>query len=119
MRRPVSKFVIPCTALVVLLSALANAATDLPPGYEVATQVVKFSDLNLNDPKAVVTLYRRIATAADAVCEPVDLQMIESRTRLRRCERKAIADAVRDVHSPSLTSFYMTTTDHMEFTMAR
>jgi UrcA family protein len=118
MRLPVSKFAIPCTAWVVLLSPFAHAASDLPPGYEVVTQKVTFADLNLNDTQGVVALYQRIANAADAVCEPVDSRVIETQFQVRRCERQAIAQAVRDVNSSLLTRYYMTTTNQKtELTM--
>ena len=115
MRRPVSKFAIPCTAFAVLLSPLANAATDLQYAYESVSQLVKFEDLNLNDPKGVATLYKRITTAADSVCEPVNSRIIETQARTRRCARDAIAHAVRDVNSSSLTSYHMTATNQVTF----
>jgi len=124
MRRPVSKFAIPCTALAVLLSPLAmmaqaSATTDLRYDYETVSRLVKFADLNLNDPKAVVTLYERITTAADSVCEPVNSRIIETQAHIRHCQREAIAQAVRDVNSSSLTSYYMTATNRVTFTVVR
>lgn len=116
--RFISKFAIPGAALAVLVSPLAGAGTDLSPNYEVVSRLVKFADLNLSDPKAVVTLYQRIRTAADSVCEPVNSRIIETQAHIRRCERLAIAQAVRDVNSSSLTSFHMAATNQTVFTAA-
>jgi UrcA family protein len=105
--RPATKFVVPCTALAVLLSPLGFAATTaISPGYEAVTRVVKFDDLDLTKAKAVVTLYGRIKSAAGEVCKPSGSRAFDSVLRVRRCTKRAIDQAVGDVNSPGLTSLH-------------
>jgi UrcA family protein len=114
MRRPASKFVIPCTILAVLLSPLSSAATAVWPRYEVVTRTVNFADLDLTNSKAIATLYGRIKSAADRVCgsdEPTSLQTLRS---VRRCTKEAIDQAVKDVSSSGLTTFHAAVTNQMD-----
>jgi UrcA family protein len=115
MRRPASKFVIPCTVLAVLLSPLGSAATTVWPRYEVTTRTVNFADLDLTNGKAIATLYGRIKSAADTVCEsnePLSLQTLRS---VRRCTKEAMDRAVKDVSSPGLTTFHAAVANQMDF----
>ncbi len=111
MRLPASKFVIPCMALIIFLSPLGFAATTLSPGYVSVMQIVKFADLDLTDTRAVEVLYERIKSAADKVCEPADSRSVETLVHVRRCMKHAVAQAVRDVNSPGLTSLHMAATN--------
>jgi UrcA family protein len=115
MCRPASKFVIPCTLLAVLLTPLGVAAVPVWPGYEPVTRIVNFADLDLTDTKAVATLYARIRSAANIVCEPADARSEDTLSSVRRCTKRAIAQAVKDVNSSGLTTFHMTATNPADF----
>jgi UrcA family protein len=108
-------FVIPCIALSVFLSPLGVAATALSPGYETVTHTVNFADLDLTNGRAVATLYARIKSAADKVCEPVAAQPYEPSVSVRRCKEQAITQAVEDVNSSGLTSLHVAATNQADF----
>ena len=109
-----SRFALPCLTLAVLLSPLATTSAAAASSYEVATSTVKFSDLNLNTPEDVATLYARIKAAADEVCEPIDSRSIDTFIRVRRCKEQAISRAVADAQSSQLMSFHMATTNQVD-----
>jgi UrcA family protein len=116
MRRNVMSLVFP---LAVLLSPLCHAQPVAEPGYEIATHIVKYSDLNLADSRGIATLYQRIKSAAIEVCEPaVASRIIETRPHQRRCERTAVEQAVREVNEPKLTELHRSATNPMDFAMA-
>ncbi|GAC1305822.1 MAG: hypothetical protein NVSMB10_10060 [Steroidobacteraceae bacterium] len=89
-------------ALAVRVAAAAPAAygTDLPHS------VVKYGDLIVSSPQGAAVLYRRIAAAAGAVCHPLDDKRLGSRSLVRDCIDKAIADAVAKVSQPALNDVY-------------
>jgi UrcA family protein len=104
MRRIVSKVVVP---MALVLSPLCHAETTLQPGYETATRTVNFADLDLNGAEGVTALYNRIRFAAEQVCvTPLLARVIDLAQRQQRCQQQAIAEAVREVNSPSLTRLH-------------
>jgi UrcA family protein len=113
--------VIPCLALAGLLSPLvatANAAANIH-GYESATRVVNFSDLDINTPRGASTLYSRIMSAAKDVCAPADFRFVDSVMRQRHCEEKAIGQAVADVKSSQLLTLHMAATNQTNVAVNR
>lgn len=122
MSRSVNKFVIPCVALAALLGPLAATAATAAAAtskLEIVMRTVKYGDLNLGNPKEVEALYKRITVAANSVCEPEDSRTLELRSTVQQCQRQAIADAVKNVNSPALTSLYMVTSHRIELAMAQ
>jgi len=115
MRRIANKFVIPCSALAVLLSPLAAANTIVSRGYGVASQTVNFADLDLTNSKGVATLYRRIRFAADKVCDSNEPTSLSKQIHVRICAKEAIDRAVNDVNSHALTSLHLAVAGHMDF----
>src|SRR5690348_13780008 len=108
MRPIVSKLVVP---MAVLLSPLCHADTVLEPGYEAATHTVKFADLDLSEHEGVITLYRRIKSAAVEVCvTPLVSGVVDLDARERRCQRRAIDQAITAVNAPALTRLHMSLT---------
>lgn len=82
---------------------LYNAARADEP---VATQVVRFKDLNLNSSEGAAALYGRIKRAANQVCghwDNVDLSQLHA---VQTCINDAVSRAVAEVNSPMLTSLY-------------
>ncbi len=101
-----------CLVVAGVLSPFASAAA--ASSDEVATRTVKFGDLNLNRPEDVVTLYSRIKSAANQVCEPWDSRAVDTIVRSRHCKERAIGQAVADVKSSQLLTFHMATTSQIE-----
>ena len=71
------------------------------------TQVtVNYRDLAVNTPQGATMLYKRIRSAADGVCSPLDHGDLASKAHKRACMDGAIADAVVRVGEPQLLSVY-------------
>ena len=116
MRLRPTQFVIPCMALIIFLSPFAGAATGPRPGYEPVTRIVNFADLDLTNTRAVATLYQRIKSAADHVCEPpAGAGSFETILEIRRCKQQAVAQAVKDVNSSGLTNLHLAATNQAAF----
>lgn len=74
---------------------------------EGSSTVVKFGDLNLQNPAGVEALYRRIQGAANRVCgDARDIKVLNDIAR-RECVETAVAKAVRDVNNRNLTALYV------------
>jgi UrcA family protein len=74
----------------------------------VATDSVKvrYEDLNLTTPAGSATLLRRITQAAKVVCPEYPAGDVRRIKIFRPCYREAVANAVANVHQPSLTALY-------------
>jgi UrcA family protein len=116
-----SRLVIPCLALGALLGPLTarGAPTVTTRGAEAASRIVRFGDLNLDSHSGIETLYTRIKSAAKEVCEPLMFSSSHTYLRLRRCQERAVGQAVADVQSSQLTTFHMSMTDPMAAARAR
>jgi UrcA family protein len=82
-------------------------ASTPPAGEEVRRIVVRFGDLNLEQPAGVAALYRRLKLAAKQVCgesEPPGSAITSA--AWRACEAQAVDRAVVTVDRPSLTAYY-------------
>jgi UrcA family protein len=99
-----------------LLSPLCPADTradaQISAGTEAVTRAVRFADLNLAKDAGIATLYRRIKTAAQNVCEPDRSGRKDAMVDSRRCQKRAIEQAVKDVHSTELTRMHMNLTNN-------
>ncbi len=76
-------------------------------GDAVATELVRFGDLNLSTPGAVRTLYDRIQAAAHALCGPAEIT--GSRivpTAWKACVSDSVRHAILTVNRPELTAYY-------------
>lgn len=98
-------------ALAVCLAALSSVCcvaaqageTDEP---QFLKTTVKYADLNLATSQGAEALYRRIRWAAERVCSPADVKDLGALTSRKDCIEKAMAEAVTDVGSPTLTAVY-------------
>jgi UrcA family protein len=86
------------------VSGLASPSGLFDPS---TSRKVEFGDLDLTRAAGVATLYSRIRTAARAVCEPMDLVLLNLLRDRTDCRPDAIARAVADVNAPLLTSYYL------------
>jgi UrcA family protein len=81
--------------------AIASAAYSDSPNSVIATKVVRFNDLKLDQSGDVAALYARIRHAAAQVCSSGPGSATQ-----RDCFEKAIATAVARVNNPSLTAYH-------------
>jgi UrcA family protein len=90
-------------------SSMAHAAT---PTDDVASVAVQYSTADLSSDEGARNLYRRIATAAQAVCPNADPRDLDAFALSKSCQSEAIARAVRDVRSPRLAAVSGTRTNN-------
>jgi UrcA family protein len=82
-------------------SSMAHAATTAD---EVPSVAVQYSTIDLSSDEGALNLYRRIATAAQAVCPNADPRDLDAFALSKSCRSEAIARAIRDVRSPRLAA---------------
>lgn len=85
-------------------AASALVSTD---GTTVPTRVVvNYGDLDLTQPEAAETLYRRIGWAARRACDEPAGGELTQMSRYKTCYRMAVADAVNKVNAQTLTALH-------------
>ncbi|HET9862074.1 MAG TPA: UrcA family protein [Steroidobacteraceae bacterium] len=69
---------------------------------------VRFSDQRVNSPAEAEALYKKLRSAAREVCDANagGHRTLEVRTRVDRCVKSVLADAVSKINQPLLTSVY-------------
>jgi UrcA family protein len=90
------------------VSAGANAANATDSIGIPLSHPVSYSDLDLTRTAGAETLYRRIKSAADAVCSPLDGARITAKVNRIACISGAVERAVKQVNEPLLTRYYFT-----------
>ena len=65
---------------------------------------VRFADLDVSTPAGASALYARITHAAHKVCDNGEIRDLTAHAVSASCEREAVAQAVRTVHSPQLAA---------------
>jgi UrcA family protein len=99
-------------ATLITVAALAGAAANADDA--VPSQAVSFGDLNLNSAQGAATLYKRIEAAARSVCPANGSdRQLERITSRQSCYDQAVARAVRQVNSSSLSAYYSAKTGHV------
>jgi UrcA family protein len=89
------------TLFAVCLTGTAQATTTARKVYQ---QVVRYSDLNLENEADAAILHGRIKTAARNVCGLRQMPTpIEIKSHVHACVEDATARAVADVNAPKLT----------------
>jgi UrcA family protein len=104
------KFVIPCSLLAILMGPLSTIAATFDLSDDPPTRVVKFGDLDLTRSEGAAVLYSRISVAAREVCEP-QLWELNMQALSYECQHRAIAKAVANVDSSTLTKYYESKTN--------
>jgi UrcA family protein len=91
-----------------LIAGLAGNSVAESPFTETRSSVVKFADLNLDTPKGVATLYKRIHNAAVQVCGDPSEDSVFSEVRVAqaKCVSESVARAIDSVHNPALEAYY-------------
>jgi UrcA family protein len=88
-----------------LACAVANA--DTPQLVGPTLQLVRFNDLNLDQPRDVARLFRRIGSAAERVCGTSSFAGHYNKTAAYElCYKDTVASAVAHIDKPSVTGFF-------------
>jgi UrcA family protein len=97
-------------AVVGAFAALGATASSLaaPLPEDAPSVTVRYDDLNLSTSAGVNALYRRISTAARAVCPDEHSRELNVVAASERCQATAIAKAVRGVNNPQLALVHAT-----------
>ena len=72
----------------------------------VPSVVVHFGDLDLSRSEGATVLYRRLTSAAETVCAPLDDRGLARHMSFKACVQSAISLAVAKVDRPVLTAYY-------------
>jgi UrcA family protein len=88
-------------ALIVMPSEFVRAAAH---NVEAPSLAVQYHSTDLNTPRGVAVLYRRIRAAASSVCGSYDGVLLEEKLAWDRCVDEAVATAVARVHSERLSA---------------
>jgi UrcA family protein len=106
-----TKFIIPCSLIAILTGPLGAVAATVEQTDDVPTRVVKFGDLDLNRSEGAAALYARISAAAREVCPPSRVWALRLHAESNECRHRAIAKAISDVGSSTLTKYYQEKTN--------
>ena len=98
-----------------LATGTAGAADRTATSADIA---VRFSDTQLNSEADAEQLYKKLRSAARAVCDDNagGHRTLEVRTRAEKCVNQVLADAVRKIDKPLLTALHESKTgksDHV------
>ena len=92
------KTLLPLAALA--LSGLATAA----PANSV---VVRYGDLNLDSQAGIARLHKRIANAAESVCDQLETRILGLQAAYKDCVNTAVADGVAAVDNANLSQYHV------------
>jgi UrcA family protein len=73
---------------------------------ELPSVVVKFGDLNLDNPAGVTKLHARLQAAARLVCSQLDSRVLGLREQFDRCVSDAVTSSVAKIGNANLTAFH-------------
>jgi len=95
-------------------AALAVTTTSFATPYSEAAPAVtvRYDDLNLATPAGVDALYRRISSAARAVCSDENSRGLAFVAATELCRANAVAKAVREVNNPQLALVHAARISH-------
>jgi UrcA family protein len=90
---------------ILLAAGNAGAADRTATSADIA---VKFSEVQLNSEADAENLYKKLRSAARAVCDDNagGHRTLEVRTRAEKCVNQVLADAVRRIDKPMLTALH-------------
>jgi UrcA family protein len=96
------------TVLASFVAVAALGAAVAGAGEQLVTQsvAVKYGDLDLATSQGNAALYRRLRTAAVAVCGETDARDLRASADARACYAKAMEDAVRQIDRAPLTALH-------------
>jgi UrcA family protein len=89
-----------------LLGALSVGTASAATADDVPTVVVKYDPQSLASEAGARALYQRLERVAQHVCPEASGRDLATLEVARRCERQAVAHAVREINSPRLAEIY-------------
>ena len=94
-------------AVSVLSLACAAAYADTPSVIGSNLELVRYSDLNLDQPRDVARLYNRVNSAADKVCGTRSFAAHYNKLAdFDICYKDTVASAVAHIDRPSVTAYF-------------
>jgi UrcA family protein len=94
-------------AVSVLSVVCAAAYADTPPPIGSPLKLVRFSDLNLDQPRDVARLFNRVSSAADKVCGTRSFAGHYNKIAdYEICYKDTVASAVAHIDRPSVTVYF-------------
>ncbi|HEV7135520.1 MAG TPA: UrcA family protein [Steroidobacteraceae bacterium] len=104
----VSRIALTALATLGLALALSPARAANPdPAYEPVSQLVQYSDINLNSHQGIARLYQLIDAAARDVCaSESSTRALAEWSQARACLKAAVSSAVAQIDNAALTAFY-------------
>jgi UrcA family protein len=94
------------TLMTVFALTLGVQSADAAPPQDVPSIVVHFADLDVSRDEGASALYRRLKSAAETVCAPLDDRDVARHMKFRACVQRAISTAVAQVDQPAVTRYY-------------
>jgi UrcA family protein len=91
------------TSIIVLSLATINVANADPQSAHSLT--VQFGDLDLNKPRGVEALFKRIKNAAERVCSDLEGRRLTEKRLHSECVAMALSTAVTRVDRPVLSQY--------------
>jgi UrcA family protein len=95
---------IPAGIAVLSLGAAGNGSLAYPA--EPLHMTVSYADLDLQAAAGAEVLYRRLQSAAQRVCHPLDNGQPMRNFQFQRCYKTALDSAVAQVNKPILTAMH-------------
>ena len=93
-------------AVSVLSLACAAAYADTPP-LNGLQEIVRFNDLNLDQPRDVARLFKRVSSAADKVCGTHSFAGHYNKLAdYEICYKDTVASVVAHIDRPSVTTYF-------------
>jgi len=101
------KVAVPCALLSIVVGSLSAVAAVTAQPDDPPSRKVYFGDLDLTRSSGIETLYSRISAAAREVCKTYDGWEPKLFAHSYQCRHQALARAVSDIHSVTLTNYYL------------
>ena len=96
--------IVPVALFAALLSPVELVRAAAPE--EARSVTLQYRSTDLATAHGVISLYRRIRSAASSVCGTYDRALLQEKMMWHECVDQAVARAVADVHSESLTAYH-------------
>jgi UrcA family protein len=101
------------TALAAVAALLVGSTFAATPAGTLQ-QKVSYADLNLTRAEGITILYKRLHSAAEIVCAPLESRELTLRSQWLACVHSSISRAVAQVDVPALTSYAQAREGHSE-----
>jgi UrcA family protein len=76
------------------------------------TEIVRYDDLNVDSAQGATILYRRLRSAAQRVCAPLEARELSRRRVWQSCVDTALSSAVGHINRPMLTALHEGAANH-------